>query len=222
VIEKLIIYNLKENAKTTLFKPKPGIEKDFIFRHEATYVESLFSLDCNDGRQVLRSIPQDLVEKILSRLTVKHLLRFKCVSKTWYSLITSRQFAKSHFQIASQNPKVFALIDYDNDGVRVVQSDIGHDGGFEFEPVDFGFPLRGTSTTKIDTLQRRLAYCNGLVCVELKDANENSCEYFNIWFGTHLPGVTGTYQDRGYLIQLLMGLTLLVLATILLLMITSY
>ena len=179
-IEKLIMYNLKENTKTTLFKPKAGIEKDFLFRHEATYVESLYSLDCNDGRQVLRFIPQDLVEKILSRLTVKHLLRFKCVSKTWYSLITSRQFAKSHFQIASQNPKVFALIDYDNDGVRVVQSDIGHDGGFEFEPVDFGFPLRGTSTTKIDTLQRRLAYCNGLVCVELKNVKKCSCEYL-VW-----------------------------------------
>ena len=44
----------------------------------------------------------------------------------------------------------------------------------------------------------------------------------DIWFGTHLPEVTGIYQDQLHLIQVLMGATLLVLAMIIPLMITSY
>ncbi|KAK7842549.1 f-box/kelch-repeat protein [Quercus suber] len=48
-------------------------------------------------------IPNDLVEEILSRLLVKSLMRFKCISKAWHTLISSHQFAKSHFQRASQN-----------------------------------------------------------------------------------------------------------------------
>ncbi len=44
----------------------------------------------------------------------------------------------------------------------------------------------------------------------------------NIWFGTHLPEVTGIYQYQLHLIQVLMiGGTILVLATIIPFMITS-
>uniref|UniRef100_A0A2N9HBI5 F-box domain-containing protein n=1 Tax=Fagus sylvatica TaxID=28930 RepID=A0A2N9HBI5_FAGSY len=101
------------------------------------------------------SLPQDLVEDILSRLPVKSLIRFKCVSKACHALITSSQFTKSHFQRASsQNPKVLVLIHHGKSLFDVVQSEAlvlsqnhvghGHNGGFEFKEVDVGFSLSNT------------------------------------------------------------------------------
>ena len=62
------------------------------------------------AQQQSYTIPNDLVEEILSRLPVKSLMRFKCISKAWHTLISSHQFAKSHFQRASQNPNLLMLI----------------------------------------------------------------------------------------------------------------
>lgn len=45
----------------------------------------------NDG-----TLPQDIITNILSRLPVKSLLRFKCVSPLWKSLISDPHFARTH------------------------------------------------------------------------------------------------------------------------------
>lgn len=47
-------------------------------------------------------ISDDLLIDILSRLPVKSLMRFKCVSKRWCSLISDPQFAKTQLQWATQ------------------------------------------------------------------------------------------------------------------------
>ncbi|XP_057415928.1 F-box/kelch-repeat protein At3g06240-like [Lotus japonicus] len=46
-------------------------------------------------------LPDELIVAILVRLPVSSLLRFKCVSKLWLSLISDTQFAKSHFDLAA-------------------------------------------------------------------------------------------------------------------------
>ena len=43
----------------------------------------------------------DLIIQILLRLPVKSLLRFRCVSKSWLSLISDPQFAASHLELAA-------------------------------------------------------------------------------------------------------------------------
>ncbi|KAK7284390.1 hypothetical protein RJT34_19135 [Clitoria ternatea] len=49
-------------------------------------------------------LTQELIVQILLRLPVKSLVRFQCVSKTWFSLISDPQFAKSHFDLAFKPP----------------------------------------------------------------------------------------------------------------------
>ncbi|KAI4353040.1 hypothetical protein L6164_002018 [Bauhinia variegata] len=51
----------------------------------------------------MQNIPEELIVEILLRLPVKSLLRFRCVSKSWLSLISNPEFAKMHFQLASNH-----------------------------------------------------------------------------------------------------------------------
>ncbi|CAL5192734.1 unnamed protein product [Lathyrus oleraceus] len=55
-------------------------------------------------------LPDDLIAKLLSFLPVKSLVRFKCVSKSWRTLISDSTFVKLHLKnSATQNP-MFTLI----------------------------------------------------------------------------------------------------------------
>ncbi|KAI8566689.1 hypothetical protein RHMOL_Rhmol02G0061700 [Rhododendron molle] len=51
----------------------------------------------------LPNIPHEIIFDILLRLPVKSLLRFRCVSKSWGSLISQPKFAKTHISLASTN-----------------------------------------------------------------------------------------------------------------------
>ncbi|XP_058198470.1 F-box/kelch-repeat protein At3g06240-like [Rhododendron vialii] len=58
----------------------------------------------NDGSSLRRNnLPPDIIADVLSRLPVNSLYRFKCVSPSWNSLISSPYFAQTHFNRTHTN-----------------------------------------------------------------------------------------------------------------------
>ena len=46
----------------------------------------------------MKNLREEMIEEILRRLPVKSLLRFRCVSNAWYTLISKPQFVKAHLR----------------------------------------------------------------------------------------------------------------------------
>ncbi|WOG85440.1 hypothetical protein DCAR_0104629 [Daucus carota subsp. sativus] len=108
-------------------------------------------------------ISHDLLEEILCRLPVKHLLRCRCVAKGWCSLIDSNAFVKKHLK---------NTLDCNASGVHVIN---GFDGRFWVVESDDG----STSVVEIDDPIKMLLsdseYCiaaNALLCVFKSQMND--------------------------------------------------
>ncbi|KAG7656001.1 F-box domain [Arabidopsis suecica] len=56
-------------------------------------------------RQEIDHIPFDLTVEILTRLPAKSLMKFKCVSKLWSSIIHNQSFIDSFYSISSTRPR---------------------------------------------------------------------------------------------------------------------
>ncbi|KAI5416058.1 hypothetical protein KIW84_041196 [Lathyrus oleraceus] len=56
--------------------------------------------------QLKQYVPQELIIEILLNLPVKSLIRFQCLSKAWFSLISDPDFAKYHFQFAPHTRRI--------------------------------------------------------------------------------------------------------------------
>ncbi|KAJ1423061.1 Galactose oxidase/kelch, beta-propeller [Sesbania bispinosa] len=55
-------------------------------------------------KEKIPHLSQELITEILLRVPVKSLVRFKCVCKSWFSLISDPHFATSHFQLGAAPP----------------------------------------------------------------------------------------------------------------------
>ncbi|XP_059441694.1 F-box protein CPR1-like [Corylus avellana] len=115
----------------------------------------------------MSSIPEELIDDILSQLRVKPLLRFQCVSKSWNALIRRPDFIKKHLDRSIQTNKERTLIvkERDSDYLLNYFSVRLHDDGRFGRVVKIHPPLHDP-----DRFAQISGCCNGLVFIHDLDA----------------------------------------------------
>lgn len=126
---------------------------------------------------------EEIVVSILSRLPPKSVMRFKCVRKSWYSLIINSSFVAKHLSNTMRNKhstsilcKRFVLRDINTDEKEVVCSLItfsNDSNGDEHNivediqiPLSFGVTTRGHfEGIEILGAVCIIGHCNGIICL---------------------------------------------------------
>lgn len=112
----------------------------------------------------MEKLPNDITADILSRLPVKSLMQFKCVSKPWRSLISSSKFAQLHLKRSKQdtitNPYKLLITTFPRQSI-VDHEASSHDSNKELEAIsELEYPIR------VPDLEAEVAgSCDGLVCL---------------------------------------------------------
>lgn len=119
--------------------------------HSVTEVES----------NPMAELTEDLIVEILSRLPVKPLLRFKCVSRGWCSLISGPRFAKIQLQRATEGNNTSSQRIITGKSVQTI----------DYEALDDG--VDGSTVVQLHNLERYpndwiglFGHCHGLVCLQ--------------------------------------------------------
>ncbi|XP_004289376.1 PREDICTED: F-box protein CPR30-like [Fragaria vesca subsp. vesca] len=109
-------------------------------------------------------LPSDVTPEILYGLPVKSLIRFRCTSTEWNSVISDPQFAISHFKLASQRKtltrRLLLSTSSQVQSLDVQTSSFGDDSSVANLTCPFKQPGR---------IMYMLGSCNGMVFVSLRD-----------------------------------------------------
>ncbi|XP_057455424.1 F-box/kelch-repeat protein At3g23880-like [Lotus japonicus] len=126
--------NEKEKSLTTL--PLPSLsatdrsdmenqnEKNPSLPHESLSAAEPSNVAKENENEKNLTLPTELIFEILLRLPVKSLLPLKRVCKSWSSIISDPQFAKSHFDLNAAPTDRLILRFLDEDGNRVESFDL--------------------------------------------------------------------------------------------------
>jgi len=103
-------------------------------------------------------LPEELIAVLLSFLTVKHLIKMKCVSKSWNSLISDPRFIKMHLDRSARKPYL-ALLAMDHKRVITIPiSRLLHNSPFTIA----ADPSYSWDIMYVGSF---VGSCNGLLCV---------------------------------------------------------
>ncbi|XP_060203464.1 F-box/kelch-repeat protein At3g23880-like [Lycium barbarum] len=108
--------------------------------------------------------PQEVIFEILLRVPVKSLLKFKCVSKSWLSLLSTPLFTKTHVKFSLHNPQ---MTDYRLAVVATI-SGLGrfcHVYSMGSENTCVTVVKLNCFTKSLPLSSRILGSCNGLICL---------------------------------------------------------
>ncbi|RHN45288.1 putative F-box domain-containing protein [Medicago truncatula] len=125
-------------------------------------------------------LPEDLNGEILSWLPVKPLMKMKCVSKSWNTLISDPKFVKLHLTRSARSSYSY-LVSYEKSK---------HDGDYSFVPFSITDLFKnGTVTLPKDPYYRLInkdcrrvvGSCNGLVCLLGYDDDQRKETWLRLW-----------------------------------------
>ncbi|KAK4432926.1 F-box protein CPR1 [Sesamum alatum] len=115
-------------------------------------------MKCLESSTCRLYLPRELLSEVLTRLPVKSLLRFKCVSKLWVDLINCPCFIRSHLDNSKRRGRInikigrgFSISNY----FHTLHLDLGN--GYKAEARNLTLPL--------DHHGLVAGTCNGLVCL---------------------------------------------------------
>jgi len=151
---------------------KDSTEGNFNDENDAAYSSTLTP----PSAQPLPTLPFDLIVEILCRLPVKLLMQFRCICKSWNSLISDSKFAKQHLHMSTTlglhsfhynySVRKYFLMSYPLDSVSAILST--NVAQLQYAP------------NSIDEYSRSFYFvgsCNGMLCLA-----HNHCDcYFLVW-----------------------------------------
>ncbi|PON54620.1 F-box domain containing protein [Parasponia andersonii] len=108
------------------------------------------------------SLNEDVVIIILSKLPVKSLIRFKCVCKSWYSLIQSPFFITTHLNSNKVHHRDYLGL-LMNDGVITSRQYLI--SFFSYNPIKFDMMKFSSKLILPFKCPRIIGSCNGLLCM---------------------------------------------------------
>ncbi|XVE81494.1 hypothetical protein DITRI_Ditri15bG0068900 [Diplodiscus trichospermus] len=117
-------------------------------------------------------LPQEMIAEILSYLPVKSLLRFRCVSRSWKSLITHPFFVKKHLKKIQNDPR------YTKTGVLISTGNTRTRNLFRIKSCSLNAIYQNpiVNSTEIEYLSKIaprsnwiVGSCDGLICIAVQD-----------------------------------------------------
>ncbi|ESR50693.1 hypothetical protein CICLE_v10033794mg [Citrus x clementina] len=148
----------------------------------------------------MAKLPTDINMDILSRLSVKCLLRFKCVSKSFCSLIDSQEFIKIHLKRSIETSSNLSLI-LSGTPASILPSSCYWDGKIfsaSLDSLNLGLELdHPFKNCKGETLM--IDSCNGLIALQ---NDENDIALWNPATKEHvmLPEFWSDLKDNVYVV----------------------
>ncbi|KAL8091184.1 hypothetical protein AgCh_040331 [Apium graveolens] len=115
-------------------------------------------------------LPNDLVDEILTRVPVKYVLRCRCVSKEWCSVIDSAKFVEKYLKVSVKRNRVGLMIQGDKKYLLTDLEYLEDDSAVIDISEEVGGILNGA---------RLVNSTNGLVCLSLLDNNINAIFLLN-------------------------------------------
>ncbi|KAB2067220.1 hypothetical protein ERO13_A09G200800v2 [Gossypium hirsutum] len=116
------------------------------------------------------SFPQEIIFEILSNLPVKSLLRFRCVSKPWKSLIADNFFIKKHLKRTQNDPE------FSKKRVLINTSSIQTGSSIKSCSLKSIFEDPNVNTSEIEYPSKKasrydwiVGSCNGLICIAIRE-----------------------------------------------------
>ncbi|GKV46216.1 hypothetical protein SLEP1_g53215 [Rubroshorea leprosula] len=179
-------FTSKDRGKIPVTPPNPNSNPLTLVDERLLHCRT----DRNSDTAKKTQFPSDLIEEILLRLGVKSLLRFRCVSKQWFFLLSNQQFITRHLKIqtSKRTRQEFISLSLKRGLWKTVQFDVE----YSFDLSD-GTHVNGYIYWLINRQRRS---CCGIVSFDLstdKLREEESLSWMlsnksNMYTGLHLSG----------------------------------